>query len=180
MKRTLLTNMRWGLKPSCLADAGKPLLTNKEYDSLKEQLLLSGSKMPTLSKDELVFLQATRAYCMGQPVMADNDYNILKAKLKQRSSVVTAEGPRCSIRSRRMYADCRPDNLRQQLLSAPFVVALLSLMTAADSLVDFDKLMDVPMAGTLMWVVLTLIVIFITRHENRTARLSGVTNVSTS
>jgi hypothetical protein len=35
----------------------------------------------------------------GQPIMSDEDYDALKAELKLKSSVVAAQGPRCSIRS---------------------------------------------------------------------------------
>jgi hypothetical protein len=35
----------------------------------------------------------------GQPIMSDDEYDALKAELKLKSSVVAAQGPRCSIRS---------------------------------------------------------------------------------
>jgi hypothetical protein len=35
----------------------------------------------------------------GQSIMSDEDYDALKAELRQKASVVAAQGPRCSIRS---------------------------------------------------------------------------------
>lgn len=43
----------------------------------------------------------------GKPIMSDEDFNALKAELKQKASVVAAEGPRCSIRTKKMYSDCQ-------------------------------------------------------------------------
>jgi len=45
------------------------------------------------------------AYTRGAPIMSDADYDALKAELRAKASVVTAEGPRCSIRSKKMYSD---------------------------------------------------------------------------
>ncbi len=59
---------------------------------------------PTPSRACLPALLATgvQAYAKGAPIMSDEDYNALKAELKTKASVVAAEGPRCSIRSKKM------------------------------------------------------------------------------
>lgn len=39
--------------------------------------------------------------------MSDEDYNALKAELKAKASVVAAEGPRCSLRSKASAGNLR-------------------------------------------------------------------------
>jgi len=70
-----------------------------------QELLWSGSKVAILDSAEQKFLEATMAYGRGTPIMSDDEYDELKASLKNSSSIVTAQGPRCSIRSKKMYGD---------------------------------------------------------------------------
>jgi hypothetical protein len=99
-----------------------------------------------LDSDELMFLEASQAYARGKPIMSDEDYNALKAELKSKASVVAAEGPRCSIRSKKMYSDCEPDYLRMLVLNLPAALLVLGLVFAIDDLTGFEitKLIELP------------------------------------
>lgn len=51
--------------------------------------------------------------------MSDTDFDALKLKLRQSGSIITAEGPRCSLRSRTMYSNADPDYLRMTAINIP-------------------------------------------------------------
>jgi hypothetical protein len=55
-------------------------------------------------------------------VMSDADYDAIKQLLRKAGSIVTAEGPRCSLRSRSMYSDSQVDYLRMTALNVPAAV----------------------------------------------------------
>lgn len=74
---------------------------------------------PVRSSDEKKFLEATAAYNRGKPVMSDADFDALKRRLKQEGSIITAEGPRCSLRTRTMYSDASVDYLRMLGINIP-------------------------------------------------------------
>lgn len=86
------------------------------------------------------------AYGRGQPLMSDADYDALKAELRAKASVVTAEGPRCSIRSKKMYSDANPDYLRMTLLNLPAAGLVLTVLFALDDLTGFEitSLLELP------------------------------------
>lgn len=117
---------------------GKPTISDAEFETLKEELLWNGSKVAILDSDELTFLEASQAYAKGKPIMSDEDYNALKAGLKMKSSIVAAEGPRCSIRTKKMYADCSPDYLRMLALNVPATLLVLGALFAIDDLTGFE------------------------------------------
>lgn len=83
------------------------------------------------SGDEQKFLEAQQAFNAGKPIMNDTDYDALKQKLRQGGSFVTAQGPRCSIRSRAVYSDAQVDYTKMVAINIP--PALLV------SLGDFEK-----------------------------------------
>lgn len=116
---------------------GKPTMSDAEFEVLKEELQWAGSKVATLDSDELRFLEASQAYAKGQTIMSDEEYDTLKASLKQKASVISAEGPRCSIRSKKMYADAETDYLRMTLLNVPAAMIVLGLSFAVDYVTDF-------------------------------------------
>lgn len=125
---------------------GKPTMSDAEFEALKEELLWNGSKVAILDSAELMFLEASQAYAKGKPIMSDEDYNALKAELKLKSSIVAAEGPRCSIRSKRMYADVSPDYLRMLALNVPAALLVLGAVFAIDDLTGFEitKAIELP------------------------------------
>jgi len=78
------------------------------------------------------------AYARGAPILADADYDALKAELRAKASVVTAEGPRCSIRTKKMYSDAQPDYLRMTALNVPAATLVLAVLFALDDLTGFE------------------------------------------
>ena len=117
---------------------GKPMMSDEEFELLKEELLWNGSRVPILSSDEQRFLEASIAYYKGQPIMDDDDFDALKTELRNTSSIVTAQGPRCSIRTKTMYSDATADYLRMTLLNLPAAVVVLALLFTVDDLSGFD------------------------------------------
>jgi len=137
---------------------GKPTMSDEEFELLKEELLWNGSKVPILDKNEQRFLEASIAYSQGQPIMSDTEYDKLKNQLRLSSSVVTAQGPRCSIRTRKMYSDAAPDYLKMTLLNVPATLLVLGFIFSLDDLTGFEitKLIELPPPyGTgLLWGLL--------------------------
>ncbi|KAI5655590.1 hypothetical protein M9H77_32777 [Catharanthus roseus] len=106
---------------------GKAIMSNEEFDNLKEELMWEGSSVVMLSADEQRFLEASMAYVSGNPIMSDKDYDKLKLKLKMDGSDIVVEGPRCSLRSRKVYSDLSVDYLKMFLLNVPAAVVALAL-----------------------------------------------------
>jgi hypothetical protein len=116
----------------------KSILTDAEFETLREELLWSGSKVAILDSDEQRFLEATLSYARGQPMLSDADYDELKAKLRAGNSIVTAQGPRCSIRSKKMYGDLKTDYARMLALNIPAVMLVLGIVFAIDDVTGFE------------------------------------------
>jgi uncharacterized Zn finger protein (UPF0148 family) len=89
--------------------------------------------------------------------MSDEDYDALKADLKQRSSIVAAQGPRCSIRSKRMYSDATPDYARMTALNLPAALLVLGGLFSVDDITGFEvtSLIELPPPGGIiaLWAV---------------------------
>ncbi|XWS49854.1 hypothetical protein CRYUN_Cryun12cG0038900 [Craigia yunnanensis] len=80
---------------------GKAIMSNEEFDNLKEELMWEGSSVVMLSSDKQKFLEASMAYVSGNPIMSDEEFDHLKLRLKMEGSEIVVEGPRCSLRSRK-------------------------------------------------------------------------------
>uniref|UniRef100_A0A0F7CYT8 PGRL1A transmembrane protein n=1 Tax=Pelargonium transvaalense TaxID=158603 RepID=A0A0F7CYT8_9ROSI len=117
---------------------GKATMSNEEFDNLKEELMWEGSSVVMLSSDEQKFLEAAMAYVSGKPIMSDKEYDDLKIRLKIEGSEIVAEGPRCSLRSRKVYSDLTVDYLKMFLLYVPASVVALSLFFFLDDLTGFE------------------------------------------
>ena len=102
------------------------MMSDEEFDVLKSELLWAGSQVAVLSKDEQRFLEATLAFNKGKPVLDDAAYDALKLRLKEEGSMVSVAGPRCSLRSQRVYSDATVDYTRMTGLNLPG--ALLGLL----------------------------------------------------
>lgn len=127
----------------------KPSISDEEFELLKEELLWNGSKVAILDTEEQKFLEATMAYSRGNPILSDEEYDALKAELKQRGSVVSAQGPRCSIRSKKMYSDAYPDYLRMTALNIPAALLCLGFLFSIDDITGFEvtSLIELPPPG---------------------------------
>uniref|UniRef100_A0A0F7GZ95 PGRL1A transmembrane protein n=1 Tax=Erodium trifolium TaxID=337410 RepID=A0A0F7GZ95_9ROSI len=117
---------------------GKAIMSNEEFDNLKEELMWEGSSVVMLSSDEQKFLEAAMAYVSGNPIMSDEEYDQLKIKLKTEGSDIVVEGPRCSLRSRKVYSDLTVDYLKMFLLYVPASVVALSLFFFLDDITGFE------------------------------------------
>ncbi|GAA0165892.1 hypothetical protein LIER_21176 [Lithospermum erythrorhizon] len=117
---------------------GKAIMSNEEFDILKEELMWEGSSVVMLSGDEQRFLEASMAYVAGAPIMTDEEFDKLKMKLKMDGSDIVVEGPRCSLRSRKVYSDLSVDYLKMFLLNVPAAVVALGLFFFLDDLTGFE------------------------------------------
>lgn len=125
---------------------GKSSLTDVEFENLKDDLLWSGSKVAVLSSDEQRFMEATISYNRGKPILSDEEYDELRVELKSQDSIVVAAGPRCSIRSRKVYSDAKPDYLKMTLLNVPAALLVLGFIFAIDDITGFEitKAIELP------------------------------------
>ncbi|KDO63643.1 hypothetical protein CISIN_1g019981mg [Citrus sinensis] len=117
---------------------GKAVMSNEEFDNLKEELMWEGSSVVMLSSAEQKFLEASMAYVAGKPIMSDEEYDKLKQKLKMEGSEIVVEGPRCSLRSRKVYSDLSVDYLKMLLLNVPATVVALGLFFFLDDITGFE------------------------------------------
>lgn len=117
---------------------GKAIMSNEEFDNLKEELMWEGSSVVMLSSDEQKFLEASMAYVSGNPIMTDKEYDQLKMQLKKDGSDIVAEGPRCSLRSRKVYSDLTVDYLKMFLINVPAAVVALGLFFFLDDITGFE------------------------------------------
>ncbi|KAJ4712918.1 PGR5-like protein chloroplastic-like [Melia azedarach] len=117
---------------------GKAIMSNEEFDNLKEELMWEGSSVVMLSSDEQKFLEASMAYVAGKPIMSDEEYDKLKIRLKTEGSDIVVEGPRCSLRSRKVYSDLSVDYLKMFLLNVPATVVALGLFFFLDDITGFE------------------------------------------
>lgn len=117
---------------------GKAIMSNEEFDNLKEELMWQGSSVVMLSSDEQKFLEASLAYVSGNPILSDEEFDKLKIKLKTEGSEIVVEGPRCSLRSRKVYSDLSVDYLKMFLLNVPATVVALGLFFFLDDITGFE------------------------------------------
>ncbi|KAD4178510.1 hypothetical protein E3N88_27101 [Mikania micrantha] len=117
---------------------GKAIMSNEEFDNLKEELMWEGSSVVMLSSDEQKLLEASMAYASGNPIMSDVEFDKLKKQLKKDGSDIVAEGPRCSLRSRKVYSDLTVDYLKMFLINVPAVIVALGLFFFLDDITGFE------------------------------------------
>ncbi|XP_066389777.1 PGR5-like protein 1A, chloroplastic [Miscanthus floridulus] len=116
----------------------KAIMSNEEFDNLKEELMWEGSSVVMLSADEQKLLEASMAYVSGNPIMTDEEFDELKLRLKKEGSDIVQEGPRCSLRSRKVYSDLTVDYFKMLLLNVPAAVVALTLFFFLDDLTGFE------------------------------------------
>ncbi|KAK1320981.1 hypothetical protein QJS10_CPA03g02023 [Acorus calamus] len=116
----------------------KAIMSNEEFDNLKEELMWEGSSVVMLSSDEQKLLEASMAYVAGKPIMTDAEFDELKLRLKQEGSSIVQEGPRCSLRSKKVYSDLTVDYVKMFLLNVPAAVIALTLFFFLDDLTGFE------------------------------------------
>eukprot|EP00270_Netrium_digitus_P016023 TRINITY_DN567_c0_g1_i2.p1 TRINITY_DN567_c0_g1~~TRINITY_DN567_c0_g1_i2.p1 ORF type:complete len:346 (-),score=86.09 TRINITY_DN567_c0_g1_i2:157-1194(-) len=114
------------------------MMSDEEFEILKEELTWEGSSVVVLTTEEQKFLEALMAYKTGKPFMSDAEFDQLKLQLKKQGSKVAIEGPRCSLRSRKVYSDTTVDYLRMTLLNLPAAIIALLLVFFVDDLTGFE------------------------------------------
>ena len=117
---------------------GKAIMSNEEFDNLKEELMWEGSSVVMLSSDEQKFLEASMAYVSGKPILSDKEFDELKLRLKAEGSDIVVEGPRCSLRTRKVYSDLSVDYLKMLLLNVPATLVALGAFFFLDDLTGFE------------------------------------------
>ncbi|KAJ6835578.1 PGR5-like protein 1B, chloroplastic [Iris pallida] len=113
-------------------------MSNEEFDNLKEELMWEGSSVVMLSSQEQRFLEASMAYVSGKPILTDEEYDQLKLTLKKEGSSIVQGGPRCSLRSRKVYSDLSVDYFKMFLLNVPAAVVALTLFFFLDDITGFE------------------------------------------
>lgn len=141
---------------------GKSILSNEEFDMLKEELTWQGSEVVTLSRDEFRFLDAARAYEQGKATIDDKEFDQLKKKLFEQGSIVAiARGPRCSIQRQITFSDVIPDKKRTLALFLPagivFGLAWLSLAFELTPLHKIDPVISLIIGSPVIFVVAKVI-----------------------
>ncbi|KAH7659671.1 Chloride channel core domain-containing protein [Dioscorea alata] len=116
----------------------EPIMSNEEFDNLKEELMWEGSSVVMLTPDEQKLLEASMAYASGNPIMTDAEFDELKMRLRKEGSDIVQEGPRCSLRSRKVYSDLSVDYFKMFLLNVPAAVVALGLFFFLDDLTGFE------------------------------------------
>ncbi|XP_035820338.1 uncharacterized protein [Zea mays] len=96
-----------------------------------------GAASSLLNEDEQKLLEASMAYASGNPIMSDAEFDELKLKLKT-NSVIVKEGPRCSLRSHKVYSDLNVDYIKMFLLNVPATTVALGLFFFIDELTGFE------------------------------------------
>lgn len=115
-----------------------PIMSNEEFDNLKEELQWNGSSVVILSSDEQRFLEASLSYAAGKPILNDEEFDKLKMKLKMKGSKVAIAGPRCSLRSKKVVSDATVDYLKMTLLNLPAALIALGLVFFLDDITGFE------------------------------------------
>ncbi|KAF3335185.1 PGR5-like protein 1B [Carex littledalei] len=105
----------------------KAIMSNEEFDNLKEELMWEGSSVVMLSADEQRLLEASMAYAEGKPIISDAEFDELKMRLK-------------------VYSDLSVDYFKMFLLNVPAAVVALTLFFFLDDLTGFELtyLMELP------------------------------------
>lgn len=146
--------------------SGKSILSNEEFDMLKEELTWQGSEVVTLSRDEFKFLDAAKAYEQGKPSIPDEEFDALKSKLFEQGSVVAiARGPRCSIERKITFSDIIPDKKRTLALYVPaglvFALTWLSFAYEFTPLHQVDPVLSLVIGSPVIVILAKIITGFI-------------------
>ena len=86
------------------------------------------------------------AWNRGKSLLGDSEFDELKARLRQSGSIITAQGPRCSLRSKKMYSDASVDYLKLVAINIPAALLVLGGVFSVDDLTGFEitELIELP------------------------------------
>ena len=96
------------------------MLSDSEFDLLKEDLQWNGSPMVAMSQKEVKYVTAMQEYMKGTPVMPDDVIEKLKEALKEEGSKFAVQtDPKCYIDTGICKVTLEEDEFRSNLLYLP-------------------------------------------------------------
>ncbi len=105
--------------------SGRQLLSDEDFDLLKEDLAWNGSTVVSVNRQESKYLAAVEAYLKGEPIMNDAEFDSLKAELKESGSQFAVDTePKCYIDTGVCKVTFQEDNFRSNLLYLPAGLAI--------------------------------------------------------
>jgi hypothetical protein len=108
--------------------SGKTILTDKQFDRLREDLSWEGSALVTLNRQEARFLKAMEAYAKNQPIMSDSEFDELKKTLREQGSkIAVSTEPKCYVDAGVCKVTWSPDTIRTTSLYLPAALFLSTL-----------------------------------------------------
>ncbi|KAJ8906824.1 hypothetical protein NDN08_003310 [Rhodosorus marinus] len=97
-----------------------PVISDEQFDLLKDDLMWEGSQILLLNEKEKKFLEAARAYYRKEPVMGDEEFDALREELVlEGSKVAVSRGPKCSLETKICTTDTTPDSTRMFVTYLP-------------------------------------------------------------
>lgn len=104
------------------------MLSDQEFDLLKEDLQWNGSDMVAMSSKEVKYMTAMQEYMKGTPVMSDIEFDNLKKELMVDGSKFAVQTePKCYIDTGICKVTMKVDNFRSNLLYLPSGFVLMGL-----------------------------------------------------
>ena len=99
---------------------GRQLLSDNDFDKLKEDLSWNGSNVVSLNRDEAKYLASMEAYLKGTPILSDAEFDALKVQLKDSGSKIAVDTePKCYIDTGVCKVTLQEDKFRSNLLYLP-------------------------------------------------------------
>lgn len=100
--------------------SGRQMLSDSEFDRLKEDLEWNGSPLVAMNQKEVRYMAAMQEYMKGTPMMSDEEFDKLKKELKEEGSKFAVDTePKCYIDTGICKVTFQPDNFRNNLLYLP-------------------------------------------------------------
>ena len=96
------------------------MLSDSEFDQLKEDLQWNGSDMVQMSSKEVKYMTAMQQYLKGKPMLSDVEFDSLKNELKEEGSKFAVQTePKCYIDTGICKVTMTVDKFRSNLLYLP-------------------------------------------------------------
>lgn len=98
----------------------RQMLSDEEFDLLKEDLQWNGSEVVQMNRKEAKYLSAVQDYMKGAPSMSDSEFDALKNELMEAGSVfAVSTEPKCYIDTGICKVTLKEDKFRSNLLYLP-------------------------------------------------------------
>lgn len=146
----------------------KPILSNDEFDALREELAFSGSDVATMNRMEVMFMVAANRYAEGKPVMSDEEFDNIRRKLKARNSLaVVHKVPTCRVDTNTCKADLTVDGFKNAALYIPavgIVTPICIMITVIQELINgpmgplVGLIVNLPIIAAVSYVVKNFII----------------------